>query len=307
MPAFTPAITSSNCLEVVRLNRSISIFVVISNLFKHSRTVHELHNSISPALLRPFSTVLFSAADNAVLVEGEGDRVARKVRSVWWSSQFAVQKFARPTVGNVSRRGVVVFSVMAGEGVTLTRIAVDRRVRFLSKCRFNRRLCSLGNELILLGQMHEKGRMKPVDLSQIFLSIGAVIPDRRVDAVVAHGCHEDHQRAEAIAEQGDLTVTFRETAYCVDGVLDVFYAGISVISLIEAKAVVPVGLGGDVQVDARFLPPVQVWSDREVALFRQFITVLANVGVHTKQFLQNNNSGSRQGLRSCDIGEECAA
>ena len=36
------------------------------------------------------------------------------------------------------------------------------------------------------------GRMKPINLSQIFLSIGAVIPDRGVDAVVAHGCHEDH-------------------------------------------------------------------------------------------------------------------
>ena len=34
---------------------------------------------------------------------------------------------------------------------------------------------------------------------------------------------------------------------------------------------VPVGLGGDVQIDARLLPPVQIWSDREVALFRQFI------------------------------------
>ena len=126
--------------------------------------------------------------------------------------------------------------------MTLPRVAVDRRIWFLSKCRFNLRLCSLGNELILLGQMHENGRMKPIDLSQIFLSIGAVIPDRGVDAVVAHGCHEDHQRAEAIAEQGNLAVAFREIAYCVDGVLDVLDAGISVISLIEAKAVVPVGL-----------------------------------------------------------------
>ena len=64
--------------------------------------------------------------------------------------------------------------------MTLTRIAVDRCVRFLSKCRLNLRLCSLGNELILFGHMHEKGRMKPIDLSQIFLSIGAVIPDRGV-------------------------------------------------------------------------------------------------------------------------------
>ena len=66
--------------------------------------------------------------------------------------------------------------------MTLTRIAVDHCVRFLSKCRFNLRLCGLGNELILLGYMHEKGRMKPIDLSQIFLSIGAVIPDRGVES-----------------------------------------------------------------------------------------------------------------------------
>src|SRR5579871_5018701 len=136
--------------------------------------------------------------------------------------------------------------IMTREGMTLARIAVDRCVRFLSKCRFNLRLCSFGDELILLGQMHEKGRMKPIDLSQVFLSIGAVIPDRGVDAVVAHGCHEYHQRAEAIAEQGNLAVAFREIAYCVDGVLDVLYPGISVISRIEAKAVLPVGFGGDV-------------------------------------------------------------
>src|SRR5580692_6797265 len=153
--------------------------------------------------------------------------------------------------------------------------------------------------------MHENGRMKPIDLSQIFVSIGAVIPDRGVDAVIAHSCHEDHQRSEAIAEQGYLAVAFRETAYCIDGVFDVLDAGISVISLIEAKAVVPVGLGGDLQIDARLLPPEQVWSDREVALFRQFIAVLADVGVHTKQFLQNDNSGSWRGLRFCDIGVEC--
>src|SRR5277367_1206196 len=113
---------------------------------------------------------------------------------------------------------------MAGEGMTLLRVAVNRCVWFFFNCRSNLRLCSLGNELILFAQMHENGRMKPIDLSQIFLSIGAVIPDRGVDAVVTHGCHEDHQRAEAIAEQGNLAVASREIAYCVDGVLDVLYA-----------------------------------------------------------------------------------
>src|SRR5580704_1577975 len=192
--------------------------------------------------------------------------------------------------------------IMPREGMILTLIAVDRCVWFPGECRFDLSLCSLGNELILLGYMHENGRVKPIDLSQIFFSIGAVIPDRGVDAVVAHGCHEDHQRAEAIAEQRNLAVAFREIAYCVDGVLYVPYARISVISRIEAKAVVPVGLGGDVQVDARLLPPVEVRSDREVTLFRQFIAVLADVGVHTEQFLQNNDGGSRQSVRSRDVG-----
>src|SRR5580693_9026801 len=143
--------------------------------------------------------------------------------------------------------------------------------------------------------------MKPIDLAQIFLSIAAVIPDRGVDAIVAHGCHKNHQRAEAIAEQGKLPIAFRKTACCVNGVLYVPYARVSVISRIEAKAVVPVGLGGDVEIDARLLPPEQVRSEREVTLFRQFIAVLANVGVHSEQFLQNNDGGNRQSVRSRDV------
>jgi hypothetical protein len=37
--AFTLLITSSNRLEVVRLNRSISIFLIISNLFTRNRAL----------------------------------------------------------------------------------------------------------------------------------------------------------------------------------------------------------------------------------------------------------------------------
>src|SRR5580704_3847216 len=198
------------------------------------------------------------------------------------------------------------FSVMAGESMTLPRVAVHRRIWPLSKCLPNRRLCSLGDELVLFGQMRENGCTKPIDLSQVFVSISAVIPDRGIDAVVPHSCHEDHERSKAIAEQGNLAVALRETAYGTDRFFDVLYAGISVISLIEAKAVVPIGLGGDVQIHARLLPPEQIWSNRKVALFRQFIAVLADVGVHTEQFLQNDNSGSRRGLRSCDISGERA-
>src|SRR5713101_3166282 len=93
--------------------------------------------------------------------------------------------------------------IMPSEGVMLTRIGVDCRVRFAGKGRFDFGLRRLGNELVFLGQMHQRGRMKPIDLSQIFLSVTAVISDRSVDAV-AHGCQKDHQRAEAIAEDGNL-------------------------------------------------------------------------------------------------------
>src|SRR5437016_5175017 len=58
--------------------------------------------------------------------------------------------------------------------------------------------------------------------------------------------------------------------------------------------------------DARLLPPEQVWRDRKEALFRQFVAGLADVGVHPEQLLQNDNGGSRRGLRSCDIGGERA-
>src|SRR6266404_7561502 len=80
MAALTPAITSSNCLEVVRLNRSISICLVILNLLTSSRALADLHNSISTALLRRFSSALFSASNNAVLDEGEGAPVGRNDR-----------------------------------------------------------------------------------------------------------------------------------------------------------------------------------------------------------------------------------
>src|SRR6266446_5666873 len=143
---------------------------------------------------------------------------------------------------------------MPSEGVMLTRIAVDCRVWFSGKSRLDRSLRRLGNELVLLGQMHQQRRIKPVDLAQIFLSVTAVIDDRSIDAM-AHGRQEGHQPAEAIAEDRNLAAAFVELDHNVGGVLNVPDAGISVIGLIETKAVLPVGFGGDAEVDARLLTP----------------------------------------------------
>ena len=98
----------------------------------------------------------------------------------------------------------------------LARIAVDRCVWFFGKRRLDLSLRSLGNELVFLGQMHQHGRMKPIDLSQIFVSVTAVISDRSVDAV-AHGCQKDHQRAEAITVDGNPAGAPRQLSHGVDG------------------------------------------------------------------------------------------
>ncbi len=123
----------------------------------------------------------------------------------------------------------------------LARIAVDGCVWFFGKRRLDLSLRSLGNALVFLGQMHQHGRMKPIDLSQIFLGVTAVISDCSVYAV-AHGCQKDHQRAEAIAEDGNLAGAPRQLGHGVGGVLNVPSAGVPVIGLIETKAVLPVGL-----------------------------------------------------------------
>src|ERR1700686_3821578 len=143
------------------------------------------------------------------VVEGQGAPGARNDWSVRQSSQLAIEKGVCPLVGECCRLSVVVRPTMPREGMTLARIAVDCRVWFLSKCRFNPGLRSLGNELVFLGQMHQQRRSKPVDLTQIFLSVTAVISDRSVDAV-AHGCQKDHQPAEAVAEDGYLAGAFRQ-------------------------------------------------------------------------------------------------
>ena len=65
--------------------------------------------------------------------------------------------------------------------MTLPRIAVDRRIWFAGKCRLDLRLRRLGDELVLLGQMHQHGRMKLVDLAQVFLGVTAVIRDRGIE------------------------------------------------------------------------------------------------------------------------------
>src|SRR5580704_2547610 len=156
---------------------------------------------------------------------------------------------------------------MPSEVMTLPRIAVDRRVCFASKYRLDLSLRCLGNELVLLSQMHKEGRTKIVDFAQVLFGVSAMIGDGGGD-VAAHGRQERHQGAEAVALDGNLARALRQFGHSVQGVVNISDASVTIIRLIKAKAVLPVRLGGDAQVNARLLPPEQVWRDREETLFR---------------------------------------
>src|SRR5277367_1020637 len=195
---------------------------------------------------------------------------------------------------------------MSREGVTLTWIAKGRRVWFLTQCSFDFSLRCLGNELVLFGQMHQKGCVKPAHLSQIFVGIAAVIRDSAIDTLVSHGSQEYHECAETITQKGNFAIALLEVAYCIDGVLYVLCARIAVISSVQTKAVLPVGLRGEIKIDARLLAPKRIWRDRNEALFGKFVAVLADVGVHPKQFLQNDNGRSWRVLRPRDVSGELA-
>ena len=65
------------------------------------------------------------------------------------SPQVAMEKFVRAAVGECRRRGVVVCSVVTGEGVMLSRIAADFRVWSAGKSGLDLGLRRLGDELVL--------------------------------------------------------------------------------------------------------------------------------------------------------------
>src|SRR5260370_31803937 len=87
---------------------------------------------------------------------------------------------------------------MPSEGVVLTRIAVDRRVWLAGKRRLDLSLRRLGNKLVLLGQMHEQRRVKPVDLPPLLLSVTPLIDDPSVHGA-ARARHDGPQPTQAIA------------------------------------------------------------------------------------------------------------
>jgi hypothetical protein len=150
--------------------------------------------------------------------------------------------------------------------------------------------------------MHKRRRVEAADFAEIFLGVAAVIGDRGVDPLVTRCRQERHKRSEAIAKDGNFPDALRKPGDSINRVLDVPDAGVPVILLI--KPVLPVGVGGYVEVDLRLLTPEQVGGGREEPLGRQFIACRPDVGVNPKQFLKNDHGGCWQLGRPRDVGPE---
>ena len=65
----------------------------------------------------------------------------------------------------------------------------------------------------------------------------------------------------------------------------------------------PVGLRSDAEVDARLLTPEWLWCDRNEALVGELVAGLADVGVYSEHFVEDDDGGSRRTFGPRDIGQ----
>src|SRR5580704_15368178 len=110
----------------VRAPLAILIFVVYPSSFRRTSA-----NDRPDEILTCSTAIVRELTEAGVVAWVMSHSTATK------SPQLLMQKFARPPVRERCRRGIVVQPVMAGEGVTLTRIAVNGRVRFPCQGRFD--------------------------------------------------------------------------------------------------------------------------------------------------------------------------
>ena len=74
-------------------------------------------------------------------------------------------------------------------------------------------------------------------------------------------------------------------SYSLGSVSDILRAGVPVVGLIEANAVLPVCIRIYAEIHPRLLSPKEVRGDCDETLLGQFITMLTNICVHPEQLL----------------------
>ncbi|PAV93194.1 hypothetical protein WR25_27139 [Diploscapter pachys] len=129
------------------------------------------------------------------------------------------------------------------------------------------------------------------------------------DAGVHIGTSRSHEReaaAETIADDPDLAAIGQHAPRGADRRFGIADAGILIeLSHEVERALHLVGNVG-VQLDARCDLPEQVGGEREIAVRRQPIAFAADPGVHTEDFLNDDDRRTRRACRFGDIGVETA-
>src|ERR1700722_4104287 len=105
--------------------------------------------------------------------------------------------------------------------------------------------------------MHKQGRMKILDLPQVFLGVSAMIGNGGIEPA-ANGRKERHQGSEAVPLDANLAGTFRQFRHGFQIILNLSEGGAQIIRVIKTKAVLPVSLRRDVKINAWLLTPEQI-------------------------------------------------
>jgi hypothetical protein len=149
------------------------------------------------------------------------------------SLQVPMQKFACSSVRQRRGGSVVVQSVMPGEGVTLTWIAVNGRARLFCERRFDLSLRRLRDEFVLLAEVHQQGGVQPANLAEVFFRVAAMIGNGGVD-LIAGGRDKGHQCTEAVPLQGNLSGRLWQLNSGADRFHDIFRARIAIIRRVKS-------------------------------------------------------------------------
>src|SRR5580704_949212 len=102
--------------------------------------------------------------------------------------------------------------------------------------------------------MHEQGSIQPAKLAEVFFRVGSMISDSGVD-LVAGSCDKDHQCAEAVPLQGNLSGRLWQLNSGADRFHDIFRARIAIVHHTQPQTMLPVRFRSYVEIDARLLPP----------------------------------------------------
>ncbi len=159
-----------------------------------------------------------------IIADGADNRVPPAVRGIL----DVLAQLACPPVRQRRRRGVIVRPIVAGEGVTLTRIAVNGRVGSSCQGRFDLSLRGLRDELVLLAEVHQQRSFQSANLAEVFFRVAAVIGNGGVD-FVSGGRNEGHQSTQAVPLQGNLSGRLRQLNSGADRFHDVARTRIAII------------------------------------------------------------------------------